>query len=86
MTKSKRRLKTILQEKQNGQPGNELTLQNKKQTFCSNLLNLPPVKCSNTNSKLTAMPRVPSYDIILGCNAMKELQLDLLHSENISKI
>ena len=27
-----------------------------------------------------------SYDIILGCNAMKELQFDLLYSENIPKI
>jgi hypothetical protein len=27
-----------------------------------------------------------SYDIIRGCNAMKELQFDLLYSENIPKI
>jgi hypothetical protein len=27
-----------------------------------------------------------SYDIILRCNAMKELQFDLLYSENVSKI
>jgi hypothetical protein len=32
------------------------------------------------------MPRAPSYDIILGYNAMKELQFDLLYSENIPKI
>jgi hypothetical protein len=32
------------------------------------------------------MPRAPSYDIILGWDAMKELQFDLLHSENRPKI
>jgi hypothetical protein len=27
-----------------------------------------------------------SYDIILGCNAMKECQFNLLYSENVPKI
>jgi hypothetical protein len=36
--------------------------------------------------KVDQMPRVPSYEIILGWDAMKELQFDLLHSENIPKI
>jgi hypothetical protein len=57
LTQSRRRLKMIIQEKQNGQPRDELTLQPEKQTFGSNLLNLPPVVCSNTSSKLTATPR-----------------------------
>jgi hypothetical protein len=77
----------ILQEKQNGQPREELTLQPEKQTFGSNLLNLPPVACSNTSSKLTmVLAKSSSYDIILGCNTMKELQFNLLYSENVPKI
>jgi hypothetical protein len=35
-----------------------ITLQLEKQTFGSNLPNLPPVVCSNTSSKSTAMPRL----------------------------
>jgi hypothetical protein len=56
----------ILQEKQNREPREELTLQQEKQTFGSNLPNLPAVACSNTNSKSTAIPRehpmTPSLD------------------------
>jgi hypothetical protein len=85
LTQSRRRLKTILQEKQNGQPREELTLQPEKQTFGSNLANLPPVifKCK---FKVNCDAKSTSYDIILGCNAMKELQFDLLYSENVPKI
>jgi hypothetical protein len=57
LTQSRRRLKMILWEKQNEQPREELTLQLEKQTFGSNLANLPPVVCANTSSKSTATPK-----------------------------
>jgi hypothetical protein len=36
--------------------------------------------------KVDCNTKSASYDIILGCNAMKQLQFDLLYSENIPKI
>ncbi len=54
----KKKIKDDPSGETNGQPREELTLQPEKQTFGSNLQNLPPVVCSNTSSKLTATPRV----------------------------
>jgi hypothetical protein len=64
LTQSRRRLKVILQEKQNEQPRNELMSQQEKQTFGSNLL-------FKHKFKVNIDAKSESYDIILGCNAMK---------------
>jgi hypothetical protein len=62
----------ILQEKQNGQPREELKLQPEKQTFDSNLMSLPPVACSNSHKiKVGGDDKSTSYNVILGCNAMQ---------------
>jgi hypothetical protein len=36
--------------------------------------------------KVNCNAKSASYDIILGCNAMKEIQFDLLYHENVPKI
>ncbi len=60
--------------KTNGQPREELMLPQEKQTFGSNLLNLPPVACSNTSSKLTvtlrAHPMASSLDVMQWKNSI----------------
>ncbi len=75
LTQSRRRFKMILQEKQNGQPREELTSQLEKQTFGSNLPSLPPVTCSNTCSKWTVMPRVHPMTSSLDATQQKSSNL-----------
>jgi hypothetical protein len=36
--------------------------------------------------KVNCNAKSATYDIILGCNAMKELQFDLLYSKNLPKV
>jgi hypothetical protein len=87
LTQSRRKLNLILQEKQNGQPREELMLQQEKQTFGSSLPNLPPVACCFKHKfKVDRNAKSASYNIILGCNAIKELPFDLLYSKNVPKI
>jgi hypothetical protein len=70
----------ILQEKQNGQPREELI------NIWFQLTEFAPSRLFKHKFKVDRDTKSASYDIILGCDAMKELQFDLLYSENIPKI
>jgi hypothetical protein len=72
----------ILQEIHNGQPREELTLQPEKQTFTK----FAPSHLFKHKFKVDRNAKSASYDIILRCDAMKELQFNLLYSENVPKI
>jgi hypothetical protein len=50
------------------------------------LTEFAPSRLFKHKFKVDSDAKSTSYDIILGCNAMKELQFNLLYSENIPKI
>jgi hypothetical protein len=52
----------------------------------SQLTKFAPSRLCKHKFKVDCDTKSASYDIILGCDAMKELQFDLLYSENIPKI
>ena len=50
------------------------------------LTEFAPSCLSKHKFKVDCDAKSTSYGIILGCDAIKELQIDLLYSENVSKI